>query len=380
MSGKETYDLAILGAGFFGSYAALHFAKKGLKVVLVDREPRPWSKASLVNQARVHSGYHYPRSIKTARLAQDHREQFIREHAYAINKTFTAYYAIERRNSLTNASQFERFCKKIDIPAVETKRLDLFNHDTFEAVYETEEYSFDPLLIRRKYFDEIAASSIKTLYGWFPIRAENEGKQWGLTLGSDDDNAVQNIRVKNVINATYANINAVNRLFGVEEIPVSHELSEMVLLQSGPLSDVGLTIMDGPFVSIMPYGRSGLTSLSSVRYTHTAYSAKSDPEFPCQRKRPDCTPELLRACNSCRVKPPSNARKMLKQLNTYLAPGLRVYKQGSLMTVKTKLRSAMRDDGRPTEVHTYLKQPFYGCVFSGKINSIYEVEEFAIND
>ena len=379
MTLKETFDIAVLGAGFFGSYAALHFARKGLKVILIDREPRPWSKASLVNQARVHSGYHYPRSIKTARLAQDHREQFINEHAYAINKKFTAYYAIERRNSLTNASQFERFCKKIGIPAIETKRLDLFNHDTFEAVYETEEYSFDPLLIRQNYFDQIEASSIQTRYGWRPASVQNEGDHWILRLSTDNDSAIENIRANNVINATYANINSVNRLFGAEEIPVSHELSEMVLLQSGPLSDVGLTIMDGPFVSIMPYGRSGLTSLSSVRYTHTAYSANSDPSFPCQQRRLDCTPDSLRSCNSCRVKPPSNARKMLKQLNNYLAPGLQVAKQGSLMTVKTKLRSAMRDDGRPTEVHTYIKQPFYGCVFSGKINSIYEVEGFEIN-
>ena len=380
MNSTETFDLVVLGAGIFGSYAARHFSRQGRRVLLVDREHRPWNKASAVNQARVHSGYHYPRSIKTARLANDHRRRFLDEHDYAINSKFVAYYAIEKRNSLTNAAQFERFCNKLDIGLIESKRVDLFNHDRFEAMYEAEEYSFDPLLIRQSYYAAIEETSVETLFGWYPSEVERGGDHWILSLASDGEEKRRVVRAQNVINATYANINTINRLFGVTEIQVAHELSEMVIVHCEALADIGLTIMDGPYISIMPYGKSGLSSLSSVRYTHTAYSAAPDPVFPCQEKRDDCTPSSVRNCTDCRVKPPSNARKMLKQLSNYLAKDFQVFKHGALMTVKTKLRSSMRDDGRPTEVHTYSRVPFFGCVFSGKINSIYEVEEFNLND
>ncbi len=380
MTARESYDLVIIGAGFFGTYAALHFGAKGMRVLLLDREQLPWNKASSVNQARVHTGYHYPRSIKTARMANENRNRFLKDHAYAINDTFDKFYAIERRNSLTNAAQFERFCNKIDIPYTPTYRPDLFNHEWFEALYVTEEFSFDSLLIRQAYLSEVEKLGIETQFGWRPRSAEIEGGNWHLELEDAYGEETRSVATPNVINATYANLNTVNRMFDFDEIPVTHELAEMVLLHSDVLSNIGLTIMDGPFVSIMPYGRSGLLSLSSVRYTHTSFSAELDPRFECQTKRGDCTPQSVRNCTACRFKPPSNAMKMLKQLQTYLAKDVNLYRHGELMTVKTKLLSSMRDDGRPTDIRTYSKTPFFGCVFSGKINSIYEVEGFALND
>ena len=77
---KVDYDIVVIGAGIFGSYASLHFAKKQCKVLLLDAEPRPWLKASAVNQARMHVGYHYPRSIATAQLAHDYLIRFGEEH------------------------------------------------------------------------------------------------------------------------------------------------------------------------------------------------------------------------------------------------------------------------------------------------------------
>lgn len=380
MTAHERYDLVILGAGFFGTYAALHFQAKGMRVMLIDREPRPWNKASSVNQARVHSGYHYPRSIKTARMANENRSRFLADHAYAINHEFEKFYAIEHRNSLTNAAQFERFCNKIDIPYTRTHRPDLFNHDWFEALYVTQEYSFDSLLIRQAYLGQVEDTDIETRFGWAPSAAKQDGNTWRLTLDRKDGDGTEIITTPNVINATYANLNAVNRMFAFDEIPVTHELAEMVFVHSDTLSDLGLTIMDGPFVSIMPYGRSGLLSLSSVRYTHTSFTTELDPKFSCQNNRADCTPKSVRNCTACRAKPPSNAMKMIKQLQNYLAKDVKLYRHGAMMTVKTKLKSSMRDDGRPTDIRTYSKTPFFGCVFSGKINSIYEVEGFALND
>lgn len=367
-------DIVVLGAGIFGVYAALCFSRRGLRVLLVDSEVRPWTKASLVNQARVHSGYHYPRSLKTARMAYDYRERFLRENSFAVNSRFTKYYAIDRYGSLTSADQFSRFCRKVDIPLKEAIRKDLFNHDRIEALFEVEEASLDPLMLRTRYLAEIEESSVETCFGWHLRSVEREGDEWKIELRCDDG-ACRTVRTAGALNATYASLNQLNRMFTAEEIPVTHELSEVVLLHSGRLRDIGLTVMDGPYVSMMPFGLSGLHSLTSVLYTHLVHSTKNLPEFECQNFRPDCTPEAVRNCTSCRVRPMTNRRKMLTQARQYLAPDTDLHIHGSLYTVKTKLRSAFIDDGRPTDIRTYRQKPFYGCVFSGKINSIYEIEQ-----
>lgn len=56
----EKYDFAILGGGIFGIYSALFLAEKGLHICLIEKEKELMKKASVVNQARLHSGYHYP--------------------------------------------------------------------------------------------------------------------------------------------------------------------------------------------------------------------------------------------------------------------------------------------------------------------------------
>lgn len=375
----ETVDLLVVGAGVFGAHAALHFARQGRRVLLVDREAQPWNKASLVNQARVHSGHHYPRSLATARMANENRARFLADQAPAINAGYTAYYGIDRQGSLTHPGQFERFCAKLDLPLKRVDRADLFDGGRLEALYETQEVSFDPLLLRRRYQAELAAEAVETAYGWRPVRARVDGRRWRMTLAGPDG-AERCVDTPAVVNATYANLNAVNALFGVAPVPATHELSEIVLLHAPTLAGVGLTVMDGPYVSLMPFGRTGLLSLTSVLYTHRAYSAADKPAFACQAKRPSCTPDALRACTACPARPSSNARKMVAQLRHYLTPGHDLYVHGSLRTVKTKLKRSVIDDGRPTEIEVCRREPFLAHVFSGKINSVYEIERVTLDD
>ena len=60
--------ICVIGGGFYGSVIALYLKKvKGYRYVdLYEKEADFLTRASYVNQARVHSGYHYPRSFTTA--------------------------------------------------------------------------------------------------------------------------------------------------------------------------------------------------------------------------------------------------------------------------------------------------------------------------
>ena len=62
-----TADAVVVGGGFFGCKIAIELRRRGFShVVLCERESALMRRASYANQARVHNGYHYPRSLVTA--------------------------------------------------------------------------------------------------------------------------------------------------------------------------------------------------------------------------------------------------------------------------------------------------------------------------
>ena len=65
---EPSQDAIVIGGGFYGVVIAIYLARqRGLqRVTLVEREGALLTRASYNNQARVHNGYHYPRSILTA--------------------------------------------------------------------------------------------------------------------------------------------------------------------------------------------------------------------------------------------------------------------------------------------------------------------------
>lgn len=373
---KNKCDFLIIGGGIFGVYAALHLADKGCKVILVEKESRLMRKASIVNQARLHAGYHYPRSVATARMSDENKARFTRDHKEFILFDYDKYYAIDRYGSFTDATQFKRFCKYIDIKCDPVEKHPLFNYHRLEAVFKTTEYTFDPVLIAHYYENKIKKKKgIQLLFEHQLTNVEASGGKWemGLTHLPTKNNI--HIEATQVINATYSASNSINELFGVKSIKLMHEISEMAFVSSPQLQGVGLTVMDGPFASIMPYGKSGLLSLSSVAYTHHKVSYETKPVFDCQEKRVDCNPEFTAICNECIHKPPSNYRQMLAQIKQYLGDDIELHYYNSMFTIKSKLQANYIDDGRPTEISVLHDNPRFYCIFAGKINSIYEIEK-----
>lgn len=335
-----------------------------------------FKKASIVNQARLHSGYHYPRSVATALMSDDNKARFTEEHRQFILFDFEKYYAIDRYGSFTDAAQFERFCDFIGIRCDREEEHHLFNYDRLEALYRTTEYTFDPVLIGQYYQQKIADQNNIEIRCFTKINAaEMVADSWQVVLQNLGNGAFETIFAKSAINATYAQSNSLNRMFGMPDINLMHEISEMAFVTSPQLKNIGLTVMDGQFGSLMPYGLSGLLSLSSVAYTHHKVSYDNLPTFDCQQQNPLCKPDFTEDCNGCPAQPPSNYRKMLGQIRQYFSESVELNYQHSLFTIKSKLKANFIDDGRPTEISCLHRSPDFYCIFAGKINSIYEIEK-----
>lgn len=113
------YDKIIIGAGLYGLYSALFCGRKKQKVLVLECDPTPFRRATYINQARVHQGYHYPRSLSTAMKSAEYFERFNKDYGFCINRAFDQIYATSSQYSWTDGEQFKHFCKAAGIPCEE---------------------------------------------------------------------------------------------------------------------------------------------------------------------------------------------------------------------------------------------------------------------
>src|SRR4051812_13532967 len=106
MSTPMQFDAVIVGGGFYGARLALMLGRAGKQVLLVEREGQLMTRASLNNQARVHGGYHYPRSILTSLRSRLNYPRFLAEYADCVDQSFPHYYAVGRELSKITGAQF----------------------------------------------------------------------------------------------------------------------------------------------------------------------------------------------------------------------------------------------------------------------------------
>src|SRR3954454_420403 len=113
---SRIHDAVVIGGGFYGCSLALYLAQRGYRVIVVEQEPQLLQRASYSNQARVHNGYHYPRSFMTAMRSVVNFPRFLSDFGECIHNSFEKLYAIAAIGSKVNAYQFEQFCRNIGSP------------------------------------------------------------------------------------------------------------------------------------------------------------------------------------------------------------------------------------------------------------------------
>ncbi len=134
--------------------------------------------------------------------------------------------------------------------------------------------------------------------------------------------------------------------------------------------------MDGPFFSLMPFGQTGLHSLTSVTFTPHETSYDSVATFPCQKESGGrCTPGSLYNCNECPAKPASAWPYMSQLARKYLKEEYGFAYHSSLFSMKPILKASEIDDSRPTVVRVMSEAPKLVSVLSGKINTVYDLDE-----
>src|SRR4051812_37550867 len=202
---SQSFDAIIIGGGFYGCHLALALAKSGEKVLLLEREKTLLTRASLVNQARVHQGYHYPRSILTSIRSRANYERFRTDYPSAIYEQFDHYYAIARQNSKVTAAQFTQFCTRIGAPIEpapdEVRKL--FDESRIEGVFLVRECAFNAVALRQALERQLIDAGVRIRTGTPVRRVSRDGSGCLVELDAESIAAGQ------VFNCTYSSINAV---------------------------------------------------------------------------------------------------------------------------------------------------------------------------
>ena len=110
--------IGIIGAGIFGMTTAIKLAELGHQVEVFEKQKDIMTSASNINQYRLHKGYHYPRSKKTAISCKTHVGKFSDFYSEAVIHDTDQYYCISKRKSLITSTQYLEFCDELKLYVV----------------------------------------------------------------------------------------------------------------------------------------------------------------------------------------------------------------------------------------------------------------------
>ena len=359
------YNAVVIGGGFYGATLALHLAaKRGGEILLLEQEAALMQRASRTNQARIHNGHHYPRSFTTAHRCRVNLVRFVQARPQAVARDFCSVYAIARRNSKVSARQFRRFCEQIGAPVAPAPAhiRTLFEPRLIEDVFVAEEYLFDARALATAVETDLRASGIDVQLGMKVVGLAQQAAS-GLTVSCVDRAGVAHtFDAAMVLNCTYAGLNHLGGGFPGTQAQIKHELTEMVAVRlPAQFANLGVTVMDGPFFSLLPMPQRSEHSLSHVRYT---------PHFQwLDVKGRDPYAELSGH------PPGSRAHLMLRDIARYMPALAAAQPVESMFEIKTLLARNETDDGRPILLERHASMPNCISVLGGKIDNVFDVIE-----
>jgi len=245
--------IAIAGAGIYGSTIAVKLSRCGHAVTLYD-PLGIMCGASVINQCRIHSGYHYPRSPETIAEILEARSTFVNEYQDAIVQGCQNYYAIPFEGSRTNPDAFEKICQSYALPLT-LVRPNWINFRFVAKCYRVVEDLYEPEILKLLIKEKLKLSRVHFKRERF---SHEDEKNFDF-----------------VVYATYGASGSHMYLFERIKIQVAEKI---IVRLPNELVKKSLVVIDGPFTGFDPYGNSEYSQFGSA--VHTNHWTTSCPRKP----------------------------------------------------------------------------------------------------
>lgn len=353
---RKIFDAAVIGGGFYGSMLALFLAREKNKVILIEKEKDLLLRASYNNQARVHNGYHYPRSFMTAIRSHANYRRFTKDFKNAVDKSVLMLYAIASNFSKTTGQQFVKFTRQINSPIFPAppKIKRLFNENLIEEVFQVEELVFNAQKLRKILKEALRLKGVKVLLESEVTRVmKTSGENIALHFKKG-----KTLLTKRALNCTYSGINTLLGGSGLPILPFKYELAEMPLVVLPEVfNKFGVTVIDGPFFGFLPFPAKRVHALYHVRYSpHKVWLDHIDGGW-----------------NKKKIK--TRYTFMIKDAARFIPELKRAEYADSLYEIRTVLAEYEVNDARPILFKKDYGIPGFHIVMGGKLDNIYDILE-----
>src|SRR5262245_31380935 len=259
-------NIAVIGGGVFGAVTAIKLAEMGRTVSLFERRPALMQAASS-NGNRVHLGFHYPRDDETAHQCLRGFWKFKEEFAGAVLPELSNAYFIASEGSLTSASDFLAFCSRIGLPYQEIK-LDRFQPPVtnVELGVITDEVMYDAVVLRRLLTERLQTSQVAVYLSSEVVDIGRGGSnRFEITIKDQGTG-----RFDAVVNCCYADVNRLTARLGHRIETYQYEYTVVPLVEMDWPERTSITILDGAFMSLLPFGNAGQYLLYHVQHAVVA--------------------------------------------------------------------------------------------------------------
>lgn len=246
--------VAVIGAGIFGSTAALELAKTGeFEITLFERNSTILNEATFKNLLRLHQGYHYPRSKKTALECIKSNITFRKEFSECLFESFPSYYAIVKEGSKTSSENFLKFCDELKLPyQIDWPGNGWLDRSKIALCIKTNEAVYDPDKLREVVFTKLDSTLINLLLNHKVIGGKISGTKKVLKIESP--NGIYEEGFDFVIGAVYSHLNEFARWFNFQTEKVRYQLFEVLEIELPVKEKIGIIVIDGNFSAFLPNG------------------------------------------------------------------------------------------------------------------------------
>jgi hypothetical protein len=345
--------ILIIGGGIFGTSIATTLANEKHEIDIAETENDILQLASKVNHNRIHLGYHYLRSIKTAEQSIEGLLSFLFNYGKAVIHQLPNYYAIAAEGSKTTPAEFINFCNNVgigyDIACPDKRFLD---PKEISECFKVPEPVWDYAKLKQIIKTNLRKKKVNLLLQTPCIFLKKLPDE---TFEASFPNRIKEYDI--VINTSYLNTNTINSYLG---LPKKKMLFENVIIpvfkyKSQP---IGLTIMDGPFCSVMPRG--GVKNEFLLYHVkHSIVQSQISGDLPAF----DIGANIISD---------QQTERIIYQASSSFMPFLKNADfAGFTKTVRMVHQNS--DDARITELNIYPEVKNYFSVFSGKVTTCIQV-------